>query len=162
LTRPPRRAARDAAGSSYDERLAVPWWGWPATLAVSVLLAAQLHSGQPGALAVAPYVVVPVLLIGTLLVLSRDRVRVAGGVLHVRGARLPVEVVGGVAALDREQTRRVRGPLADPRAYVVTRPWLPCAVRVVLDDPADDTPYWLVGTRRPQELAAALEAAARP
>jgi hypothetical protein len=29
-------------------------------------------------------------------------------------------------------------------------------VRVGLDDPADDTPYWIVGTRQPNELAAAL------
>jgi hypothetical protein len=29
-------------------------------------------------------------------------------------------------------------------------------VRVDLEDPLDPTPYWLLSTRRPQELAAAL------
>jgi cation diffusion facilitator CzcD-associated flavoprotein CzcO len=40
---------------------------------------------------------------------------------------------------------------------VATRSWLPLAVRVEVVDPDDDTPYWLVGTRQPRELAAALQ-----
>jgi hypothetical protein len=32
-------------------------------------------------------------------------------------------------------------------------------IRVWVDDPADPVPYWLVSTRSPQRLAAALEAA---
>jgi hypothetical protein len=50
----------------------------------------------------------------------------------------------------------VRGPLAEPRAFVVTRGWLTRSVRVQIEDPEDDTPYWLIGTRRPRDLAAAL------
>jgi hypothetical protein len=50
----------------------------------------------------------------------------------------------------------MRGPLAEPRAHVVTRGWLSQSVRVQVEDPEDDTPYWLVGTRRPDELAAVL------
>jgi hypothetical protein len=32
-------------------------------------------------------------------------------------------------------------------------------VAVQLEDPEDDTPYWVVGSRRPEALAAALEQA---
>jgi hypothetical protein len=39
----------------------------------------------------------------------------------------------------------------------VTRGWLAQSVRVQVEDPEDDTPYWLVGTRRPEQLAAALQ-----
>ena len=70
-----------------------------------------------------------------------------------------MDVLGGVTPLDRDATRQVRGPLAEPRAYVATRPWLPASVRLQVEDPEDDTPYWLVGTRRPQELATAVAAA---
>ena len=31
------------------------------------------------------------------------------------------------------------------------------AVEITLDDPEDPVPYWLVSTRRPQQLAAALQ-----
>ena len=146
--------------TSYDEQLAVPWWAWPAALAVSVLLAAQLHGGGSGvARAVLPYVVLPLATLLALRQLSRGRVRVSDGVLHVPGARMPLSAVGAVTALDREGTRRLRGPVASPLAHVATRPWLPLAVRVDVADPDDDTPYWLVGTRSPEDLAEALRAA---
>jgi hypothetical protein len=145
--------------SEWDEPLVAPARSWAGALALSLLLAAAVHSGAGGLRAVLPYVVVPLLVLGVLVRASRGRVRVHDGVLHVPGARVPLEVLGAVRALDREQTRRLRGPAADLRAFVATRPWLSRAVQVRLEDPDDDTPYWLVGTRRPEELAAVLSAA---
>ena len=147
--------------SGYEERLVAPPLWWLGGLAVSVLLAAGIHSGGSGPRAVVPYIVLPLVVLGVLALSSRGRVRVAEGVLHVPGARIPLTHVGGITPLEREQTRRVRGPLAEPRAYVATRPWLPRSVRVQVEDPEDDAPYWLVGTRDPQALAAALQAQRR-
>ena len=144
--------------SGYDERLVAPPLWWAGGLGVAVMLAAGIHAGGSGARAVVPYVVLPLVVLGVLAVSSRGRVRVDGGVLHVPGARIPLTHVGGITPLDADGTRRVRGPLAEPRAYVATRPWLPRAVRVQVEDPDDDTPYWLVGTRDPEGLAAALQA----
>lgn len=146
----------------YDERLTAPILWWLGGLAVSGMLAAGIHSGGSGARAVVPYVLLPGAVLGVLAALSRARVRVADGVLQVPGARIALSHVGGVTPLDREATRRVRGPLAEPRAYVATRPWLSRAVRVQVEDPQDDTPYWLVGTRDPVALAAALQAERGP
>jgi hypothetical protein len=84
---------------------------------------------------------------------------VAGGELRVGRDRLPLAQAGEVSALDEEQTRAMRGPRADPAAYLMTRPYLPRSVYISVDDPAARGPYWLVGTRRPEELAAAIEAA---
>jgi hypothetical protein len=67
-----------------------------------------------------------------------------------------VDHVGAAAALDAEATRRLAGRDADARAYLLLRPYLSRAVRIDIDDPADPTPYWLVSTRRPDRLAAAL------
>ena len=151
----PERSADHAP--AYDERLVPPLWVWLAVLSVALVSAAAVHGGASGWRSVVPYaVVLPVALVG-LLLSSRGRVRVADGVLHVPGARIPVDHLGGVTALNREGTRRMRGPLAEPRAFVVTRGWLTSSVRVQIEDPEDDTPYWLVGTRRPGDLAAALQ-----
>ena len=144
-------------GAVYEERLTAPLWVWLAVLVVAGVSAATIHGGAGGVRSVLPYVVLLPLAVAGLLHASRGRIRVADGVLHVPGARIPLDHLGGVTALDREGTRRVRGPLAEPRAYVVTRGWLASSVRVQVEDPADDTPYWLVGTRRPEELAQALQ-----
>ena len=143
--------------SGYEERLVAPPSWWVGGLAVALLLAAALHSGADDR-AVVPYVVLPLVVLGVLGLASRGSIQVADGTLHVPGARIPLTHVGGITPLDREGTRRLRGPYADPRAYVATRPWLTTAVRVQVEDPQDDTPYWLVGTRDPQALTAALQA----
>ncbi len=44
----------------------------------------------------------------------------------------------------------------DARAWLLLRGWIPGVVRVRLDDPDDPTPYWLVSSRHPRRLAAAL------
>lgn len=144
---------------TYEERLRAPALWWLGGLALSLLLAAGIHSGGTGARAVVPYVVLPAAALLWLVRASRGRIVVADGVLHVPGARIPVDALGGVTPLDREATRQVRGPLAEPLAFVTSRPWLPGSVRLQVEDPEDDTPYWLVGTRRPQQLAAAVAAA---
>ncbi|MEX2290185.1 MAG: DUF3093 domain-containing protein [Mycobacteriales bacterium] len=142
--------------SDYEERLVAPSLWWAGALGLALLGAAALHGGGDGPRAVLPYALLPVLALTGVALASRGRVQVAEGVLHVPGARIPLAHVGAVTPLDREATRRVRGPLAEPRAYVVTRAWLPRSVRVQVADPEDDTPYWLVGTRDPQALTAAL------
>lgn len=148
----------DQAGhvSDYDEGLAAPPLWWLGGLAVAVLLAAGIHAGGSGARAVVPYVLLPLIVLGGLALGSRGRVRVADGVLHVPGARIALTHIGGTTPLRRAGVRQVRGPLAEPRAFVTSRPWLPDAVRVQIEDPDDDTPYWLVGTRDPEALAHAI------
>lgn len=146
-------------GVDYDERLTVPLWAWPSGLLLGLVLAAPIHGGAGGARAVVPYVVAALLVVAVLLRASRGRVRLAGGVLHVPGARAPLDVLGAVRVLDGERARRLRGPAADVRAHVAARPWLRGTVQVRVEDPADDTPYWLVSTARPDALAAAIEQA---
>ena len=64
-----------------------------------------------------------------------------------------------MTALDAETTRLLAGRQADARAYLLLRPYLRRSVRVDVVDPADPTPYWLLATRHPDRLAAALSAA---
>ncbi|MDP9182948.1 MAG: DUF3093 domain-containing protein, partial [Actinomycetota bacterium] len=91
-----------------------------------------------------------------LALLSRRQIRVEDGVLHVPGARAPVTAFGTPEVLEREALRLWLGPHADAAAWVAVRPWQRTAVRLPVTDPEDDTPYWVVGTRRPVALLAAL------
>jgi hypothetical protein len=144
----------------YRERWIVPLVWWPCALGLATLVAAELHSGAPGVRAWLPYTVLLPLTAVLLASGSRGRIVVADGVLHVPGARIPISQLKDGVTLDRESFRVQTGPMADPRAFVVSRPWLHTAVRLTVDDPADPTPYWVVGTRRPAELLDAMRTSA--
>jgi hypothetical protein len=77
--------------------------------------------------------------------------------LRAGSQRLPLAKVAHVAALDQAQTSALRGPRADAAAYLLVRPYLPCAVYVAIEGRPAERPYWLIGTRRPGELAAAID-----
>lgn len=76
-------------------------------------------------------------------------------------ASVPTRLLGDVVWARGEGARQERGPRLDARAFLLIRGWIDPVVRVALDDPEDPTPYWLVSTRRPETLAAALTAAVR-
>lgn len=132
---------------------------------MAALLAVEIWMGAPGVRAWLPFAVLLPATVAGLAWLGRIRIAVRDCELRVDDARLPVRFVADVVPLDAAGRREVLGVGADPLAFVVQRPWVPGAVQVVLDDPADPTPFWVVSTRRPVELAEALLAArdaARP
>ena len=145
----------DASG--YDERLGVPlrWWVQGTMLVASLWLA--LAVAIPGPVAWACSAGAMAVLAGLLLSHGNARVSVSDGWLRAGRARIEAEHLGEVAALDAEETRRVAGPEADARAYLLLRPYLKRAIRVEITDPADPAPYWLVSSRRPDDLATAIK-----
>ncbi len=145
--------------SSYTERLTVPLWWWPVAAFLVTLLGAEFHVGLPLAAKVATYLVFGGVAVFLLLFAGAVRVGVRDGALLAGRASLPVRHAGEVHLLDRAAIRRLMGPEADPAAWTVHRPWIREGLAVVVADPDDDTPYWLISTRRPTRLAAALAAA---
>jgi hypothetical protein len=141
---------------AYDERLSVPptWWLLAAVLVA--LLGAELWAGFGVLAAVITYAALAAACGGTLLNWGSARLRVTADDLQAGRARLPLRAVGDIVALDERQTRAMRGQHADATAHLVIRPYLRLAVYIEVTDPANPAPYWLVGTRHPAELAAAV------
>ena len=144
---------------AYHERLLPPLSWWLLGLLVIAILGAELaasFSWLGGA------VIYAVLVAGWLALLfswGRPRIEVAGGELIAGRARLPLAAAGQVIALDRAQTRAIAGPRADPAAFTLIRPYLREAVYIEVTGAAAGAPYWLVATRRPAALAAAINSA---
>ncbi len=143
----------------YHERLRVPVSYWLLGLLTVVMLGAGFLAGFDWEPALIVYGAITVPLAVFLIGWGRLRIDVSQGALRVGKSVLPLAQAGQVTALDADQTRALRGPRADPAAFLLARPYLPRAVYIAVEDPAAGTPYWLIGTRRPAELAAAIEAA---
>jgi hypothetical protein len=145
----------------YHERLGVPLAWWLLGLVMILLLATELVAGFSWPLAVASYLVLTGGLVAMLVSWGRVSVVVTGTELRAGPARLPLAAVGEVTALDEPQTRALRGPRADPAAFLLIRPYLRRAVYVEVLRPGAvaGSRYWLVCSRHPDELAAALSGA---
>lgn len=144
----------------YRERLWVPWWWWAVGLTVSSVLAAEVNMGIRNLPDWLPYAVLAAVAVGVLLWLSRIEVRVAGTgddvELWAGEAHLPASVVARSAAIPRTAKSAALGRQLDPAAFVLHRTWVGPMALVILDDPDDPTPYWLVSARDPERLLSAL------
>jgi hypothetical protein len=140
----------------YRERLHVPLTWWLLAMPSALIIGATLYAGLPW-----PW---PILIVGGLLAvcaallisLGRGQVEVDASAVRAGGAALPLAAVTEVAVLDQPQTMRLRGPRADPAAHLYSRPYLRESVYLA-GEPSAGAPYWLIGTRHPAELAAAVE-----
>lgn len=144
----------------YREHLWVPLWWWPIAAGVAVLLAAEVHMGAPGLRGWLPYAIMLPLAALLLVMWGRHSVtvsRVDGvPVLRADRANLPVTAISHAAAVPKSAKSAALGRQLDPAAYVQHHPWIGPMVLIVLDDPDDPTPYWLVSARHPEKVIAAM------
>ncbi|MDZ4044355.1 MAG: DUF3093 domain-containing protein [Rhodoglobus sp.] len=96
-----------------------------------------------------------------LLLAAAPRVEITETEFIAGKARIPLALVGDATAARGDDAWQERGPRLDARAWLLIRGWIDPVVRVAIDDDADPTPYWLVSTRRPEELVEAIESARR-
>ena len=147
-------AARPSAPAPFDEALWFGPVGWLGIVGFAMTLWAAL---LPVDLRLATTVGAVVAVVALVLAVRwTPRVRVAAGELRAGAAHIPVDLLRAPRPLAGDELRAELGPRLDARAYVCLRGWVRTAVRVEVDDPQDPTPYWIVSTRRPDELVAAL------
>jgi Protein of unknown function (DUF3093) len=160
----------------YRERLRVPLAWWLLAVPSVLILGGTMYAGLPWPW---PIIIVGGLAAGCaalLITFGRGSIEVGDGALRAGRAALPMTAIAEVVVLDERQSTRLRGPRADPAAHLYLRPYLKESVYVAVapapsaaepdgqgrqEIPAPGTmspaPYWLIGTRHPAELAAAIE-----
>jgi len=145
----------------YRERLHVPLIWWLLAVPTVFLLGATLYAGLPDPWPVIIMAVLAALCATWLITMGWASVQVGDGALRAGGAVLPLTAISEVVTLDEKQSTRLRGPRADPAARYYSRPYLKESVSLAMapSPPAAGpaVPYWLVGTRHPAALAAAIE-----
>ncbi|MDO4928542.1 MAG: DUF3093 domain-containing protein [Corynebacterium sp.] len=145
----------------YTERQWVPWYWWLFAVFLVGLLSAQMALNRDRIWLYVTAVVLSAVAVWVLLDLSNTRISVErdpdGTVWLTTGnANLPADVVSRSLAVPSTAKRNAMGRQLDPAAYVVSHEWVPEMVMLVLDDPDDPTPYWLVSSRNPEGLLGAF------
>lgn len=142
--------------STHQERLTAPLSWWVMVVAFGLVWGWLLLVATNWPIAIGAAIIATAVAGG--LVWSYGSVVVEAGAdgLRVGPAHLPRAHVGAVEVLDPRAFRDGLGPHADARAWLRTRPYIDAGVRVAVADPSDPTPYWLVSSRHPEAVAAAL------
>ena len=140
--------------SNYRERL------WPAPwvfIATALVIPASLLVFLP--ISTTAGIICAIVLYGAIviaLLVTTPAVDVDDALFTAGRAHLPRTAISEATAFTGQEATAQRGTLLDARAWLLLRGWIPGVVKVQLDDPTDPTPYWLVSTRHPAELAKAL------
>ncbi len=142
----------------------MPWWWWVVGAAIAipttegVVVLGPEMTNHPSALLAIGCLVATVLLEAVfLLMLGRSDVDVDDTGIRAGRATLASNHLGRAQALDAVSARRLLGPGLRADAELSLRPWIKSAVQIEVEDDAGRTPYWVVATRRPAELVAALD-----
>jgi hypothetical protein len=140
----------------YHERLSAPVSWWITGMVTMFTFGSIVWFGFPLWVAVVTYVFCFAVTAAFLLNWGRAAIDVNGTDLVAGGSSLPLAETGEIRPLNEAQTTALRGPHADPRAYLLIRPYLRQAVYVEVSG-GGQVPYWLLATKHPGELAAAIE-----
>ena len=148
------------AGIRYRERLWPSFGVWFGTVFVLMMIDVAVGAGLgiPTGIAVS---ILTAVTAGYWLVSASPIIAVSDSEITAGRAHISLGYIDNVRALTSAEARNATGRDADGLTYLITRGWVTSAVRFDITDDADPTPDWIVSTRRPQELAAALEQARR-
>jgi hypothetical protein len=138
----------------YRERLTPSLWAI-VSAAVVAPMAALVFVPLNQAVALVIGILVAVLVVA-LMIAGAPVISVRDGVLQAGRAHIDVHLLGRPATFQAMEARQARGPGLDPRDWHVIRGGIDGVVRVPVEDPDDPTPSWVLSTRTPDRLAAAI------
>jgi hypothetical protein len=145
--------------TNYRERLwPAPWLFISTALVIPASLLVFLPINTTVGIVVA--IVLYLAVVGALI-LGSPVIEVTADAFRAGQATLPLSIVGTVEAFEGEEARAERGPRLDARTWLLIRGWVSPVVKIQNLDERDSAPYWVVSTRHPEAVVAALSAAVR-
>jgi hypothetical protein len=99
-----------------------------------------------------------VLAIWAALLFFAPVIKVGKTTFSVGRASIPRSLLGKIDEIAKEQIFQERGPKLDPAAYKVFQGTVKTALKISIQDANDPTPYWIISTRKPTQLATVLRA----
>ena len=94
-----------------------------------------------------------------IAIAMRSTITLDGDELRIDRAHIDIKYLGSATVLDSPAMLLLRTRDADPAAYLAIKFWMPKGIKITVVDPRDPTPYWLITSKRGEELAALLDKA---
>lgn len=138
----------------FTEKLWPTFWIWLVAAGLAgagILVFAPISTTAGFAAAAVLFAIMAV-----LLITSTPAITVTGEKLQVGRATIERRFVGTATGFRGKEATAERGVRLNGLAYLCIRGWVDPVVKIEITDPSDRTPYWLVSTRRPEQLVAAL------
>ena len=152
-----RVKAGEHRADGYRERLGPSLWILVAA-ALAAPMAALVFTPVDKTLALVVGGVVGVAVIA-LLMLAAPRVEVKDDVLWAGPAHIDVRFLGEPEAFTGDAARHARGAGLDPRSWHLIRGGIDGLVVIPVTDPDDPTSSWVISSRTPDRLVAAVRRA---
>lgn len=127
--------------------LVLPLMLFPSVYAIMLPLAPEF--------ALAAAFVLTILFVG-FIILSSPVVLVTSKELKAKNAVISRDKIGEVSVIEPTRKFETLGVELDSRAWLCIQSSVKGLVRLEINDPEDSTPYWLISTRKPEELAKLL------
>ena len=139
----------------FREVIRAPFWllAFIYFLFMSLVVAVWAAVGNQPALVtwVVSTILIVLIALKSTLVIEVDENDFRAGPAHIE-----LKYLGQVTALDSKEMGRLRTRDADPASFLIFRFWRSTGVKVEINDPRDQTPYWLITSKRSKELAEIL------
>ncbi|WIM66752.1 DUF3093 domain-containing protein [Corynebacterium breve] len=145
----------------YRERQWVPWYWWAMAAGLALLIAFQFSLNRNFWWFLIPLLVGLLLMVWVMFWMSKNVLEVVqdpdGSRWLLAGdANLPASVVDRAMVVPESAKQNALGRQLDPAAFVVSRGWVKELALIVLNDPEDPTPYWLLSSKNPGQLLQAF------
>ena len=142
-------------GATYKELLNPPlsWMSFILFMYFSIAVAVW------GAFEMVQAVTTMVALVATLPYLwlkLRMVITVESGELRIDRAHIELKYLKDAVALDEATYKSLRTVNSDARSFHATRPWAKRGVQVFVNDERDQTSYWLIGSKKAEQLISSL------
>ncbi len=141
--------------ADYRERLTPSLWILASAAVIGPMASLVLAPLDPTAALVAGAAIGLLVIVG--LVALSPVVEVRDGVLRAGRARIDVKWLGDPLILRGEDARQARGPGLDRNSWLLIRGGIDGLAVIPLEDPDDPIGSWVVSTRTPDRLAAAID-----
>jgi hypothetical protein len=140
----------------FREVIRAPFWllAFIYFLFFSLVVAVWAALGNRPALItwVASTVLIVLIALKSSLVIEVDENELRAGSAHIE-----LKYLGKVTALNSKEMGQLRTRDADPSSFLIFRFWRSTGVKVEINDSRDQTPYWLITSKRNSELAELLD-----